>query len=62
MPGRVAISNNNCAALTHGDVLHDHHEMPFVSMHSHLDHDNCMEIAMLRGEKSGRQCGNHRLS
>lgn len=28
---------------------HDHHELNLSSMHVHLDHDNCLEIALMRG-------------
>ncbi len=31
-------------------VQHDHHDLTLSSMHVHLDHDNCLEIAILRGE------------
>lgn len=30
-------------------VHHKHHELHLASMHIHLDHDHCLEIAMLRG-------------
>jgi len=28
---------------------HQHHDLTLSSMHVHLDHDNCLEIAVLRG-------------
>lgn len=28
---------------------HEHHDLTLASMHVHLDHDNCLEIAILRG-------------
>ena len=28
---------------------HEHHELTLSSMHVHLDHDNCLEIAILKG-------------
>ena len=28
---------------------HDHHDNIISSMHAHLDHDNCMEVILLRG-------------
>lgn len=31
-------------------VQHDHHDLTLSSMHVHLDHDNCLEIAILRGK------------
>ncbi len=30
-------------------VHHHHHALNLASMHVHLDHDNCLEIAILRG-------------
>ena len=30
-------------------VQHQHHDLVVSSMHMHLDHDNCLEIAVLRG-------------
>lgn len=30
-------------------VQHDHHELILSSMHVHMDHDNCLEISVLRG-------------
>lgn len=29
--------------------FHDHHDLSVASMHVHLDHDSCMEIAVLKG-------------
>lgn len=31
---------------------HAHHDNIIATMHSHLDHDNCMEVIMLRGKAS----------
>lgn len=28
---------------------HDHHDMSVATMHVHLDHDACLEVAVLRG-------------
>lgn len=28
---------------------HDHHDLTLSTMHVHLDHDNCMEVTVLRG-------------
>lgn len=28
---------------------HDHHDLSVATMHVHLDHDNCLEVALLRG-------------
>lgn len=30
-------------------VQHDHHDLTLSSMHVHMDHDNCLEIVVLRG-------------
>ncbi len=30
-------------------VHHSHHELNLASLHVHLDHDNCLEIAIMRG-------------
>jgi CopG family nickel-responsive transcriptional regulator len=30
-------------------IHHQHHELNLSSMHVHLDHDNCLEIALMRG-------------
>lgn len=32
------------------DTFHHHHELSLASMHAHLDHDNCMELTILRGK------------
>lgn len=29
---------------------HDHHDLSVSTMHAHLDHDNCLETVILRGE------------
>ena len=31
------------------NTFHDHHCLAVSSMHVHLDHDNCLEIAVLKG-------------
>ena len=28
---------------------HDHHDFVLTTMHVHLDHDNCLEVVLLRG-------------
>jgi CopG family nickel-responsive transcriptional regulator len=30
-------------------IQHDHHDLAVSTLHVHLDHDNCMETAVLRG-------------
>lgn len=29
---------------------HDHHALGIATLHTHLDHDHCLEVAVLRGE------------
>ena len=29
---------------------HEHHEYIIATMHAHLDHDNCIEVILLRGK------------
>lgn len=30
-------------------AFHDHHDMSLATLHVHLDHDNCMEVTVLKG-------------
>ena len=30
--------------------FHEHHDLSLATMHIHLDHDNCMEVTVLKGE------------
>jgi CopG family nickel-responsive transcriptional regulator len=30
-------------------LQHDHHDLTVAAMHSHLDHDNCLETVILKG-------------
>ena len=32
------------------DAHHEHHDLHVATMHVHLDDDNCLEVAVLRGE------------
>ena len=34
------------------DAHHDHHAHQVATMHVHLDHDSCLEVAVLRGDAS----------
>lgn len=36
------------AALT--DIQHDHHSVIVSTLHVHLDHDNCLEVLVVRGK------------
>ena len=31
------------------DIQHDHHNLIISSTHVHLDHDNCLEVILLKG-------------
>jgi len=31
-------------------AFHDHHDLSLATMHVHLDHESCLEVAVLRGE------------
>ncbi len=31
------------------DAHHDHHDLQAATLHVHLDHENCLEVAVLRG-------------
>jgi len=33
-------------------VQHEHHNLIISSMHVHLDHDNCLEVILLKGKTS----------
>ncbi len=32
------------------DAHHDHHHLHVATLHVHLDHENCLEVAVLQGE------------
>ena len=32
------------------ETFHDHHVMSLSSLHVHLDHDNCLEVIVVRGK------------
>jgi len=36
------------ATLT--DIQHDHHEVIISTLHVHLDHNNCLEVLVVRGQ------------
>ncbi|MFM9927340.1 nickel-responsive transcriptional regulator NikR [Variovorax sp. H27-G14] len=41
-------------------LQHDHHDLVITSLHTHLDHDNCMETVVLRGPTEAvRTCAEH---
>ena len=40
--------------------FHDHHDLSLAAMHVHLDHESCMEVALLRGKtKDVRHLADH---
>ena len=34
------------------DIQHDHHRLILSTLHVHLDHDNCLEVLVVRGRSS----------
>jgi CopG family transcriptional regulator, nickel-responsive regulator len=34
------------------DVQHEHHQSILSTLHVHLDHDNCLEVLVMRGKAS----------
>ena len=36
-------------------TFHSHHDLTIASMHVHLDHDNCLEVGILKGPMSDLQ-------
>ncbi len=45
--------------LTH--IQHDHYELIISSQHVHLDHDNCLEIIVVRGDPEDVERLAHKL-
>ncbi len=43
------------------DLQHDHHDLVVTSMHTHLDHDNCLENVVLRGPQAAVRAFAERL-
>jgi CopG family nickel-responsive transcriptional regulator len=37
------------------DLQHEHHDLVISSLHTHLDHDNCLETVILRGATAAVQ-------
>jgi CopG family transcriptional regulator, nickel-responsive regulator len=37
------------------EAFHDHHELSLSSLHVHLDHDNCLEVTVLKGKTGAVQ-------
>ena len=41
-------------------LFHDHHDLSLAAMHVHLDHESCMEVALLQGKtKDVRHLADH---
>jgi CopG family transcriptional regulator, nickel-responsive regulator len=37
------------------DIQHEHHEVVISTVHAHLDHNNCLEVVVLRGKSKDVQ-------
>jgi len=37
------------------DIQHEHHDLIISNLHAHLDHENCLEVIMLRGKSKDVQ-------
>jgi CopG family nickel-responsive transcriptional regulator len=45
------------------DMQHQHHDLIIASLHTHLDHENCMETVLLRGPVAAVQaCAEHLIA
>lgn len=43
------------------DTQHDHHNLIIATQHIHLDHDNCLEIVVVRGKPAEIESLYHKL-
>ena len=43
------------------EIQHDHHDIILSTLHVHLDHDNCLEVLVLKGTRRGGQAAGQRL-
>jgi len=43
------------------DLQHDYHDVVISTLHAHLDHDNCVEVILLRGKSKDVQSLAERL-
>lgn len=41
--------HHNMAVQKLMDIQHDYHDLVLASQHIHMDHDNCLEIIVVRG-------------
>jgi len=56
--GTVTLIYNHHARLLPerlSDLQHDHHELIISTLHAHLDHENCLEVVVLRGKSKDVQ-------
>lgn len=45
------------------DIQHEHHELIISTLHAHLDHQNCLEVVVLRGKsKDVQKLADHLIS
>jgi CopG family nickel-responsive transcriptional regulator len=45
------------------DLQHEHHDLVISSLHTHLDHDNCLETTILRGPTAAvRACASQLIA
>ncbi len=45
------------------EIQHDHHDLIISTVHVHLDHHNCLEVLVLKGEAARvRMLGEHLVS
>lgn len=51
----VYVYDHNARELSKrlANIFHDHHDLSLAATHIHLDHDSCMEVAILRGPAGG---------
>jgi len=43
------------------DLQHEHHEQILSTLHVHLDHDNCLEVVVVKGKASAVQAISDKL-
>ena len=56
--GTVTLIYNHHARLLPeklSDLQHEHHELIISTLHAHLDHENCLEVVVLRGKSKDVQ-------
>lgn len=53
--------HRNDAARRLTEIQHEEHDIVVAALHAHLDHDNCLEVLILRGEPRRLRCLADRL-